>query len=203
MNLPHTVAMLAAGQSGRWRQSPVRGGLVSYGSDSQCSGRSARSGISRLSPRMTAPSRLRGSTCAIVSRHRPHGGRRIPSSDTATTARACVSLAFNISATAATSAQKPSPHAKLMQMPVYMFPCAVRMAAPTEPAEKSSRNLKAPHTVFAASMSVILATCMSFMSPNRGLTAPFALILRDEAGFLEMMPYAHSHQSRGTTPVTL
>jgi hypothetical protein len=40
------------------------------------------------------------------------------------------------------------------------------MAAPTEPAEKSSRNLNAPHTAFAAAINLDLAAFMSFMSSN-------------------------------------
>jgi hypothetical protein len=77
-----------------------------------------------------------------------------------------VSLAFSMSATAATSAQKPNPHAKSMQMPVYILPFAVRMAAPTEPAEKCSPYLKAPHTAFADAINVDLASSMSLVSPN-------------------------------------
>jgi hypothetical protein len=47
-----------------------------------------------------------------------------------------------------------------------MFPFAVRRAALTEPAEKSSLNLNAPHTAFAASINFDLASFMSFVSPN-------------------------------------
>jgi hypothetical protein len=153
--------------------SPARGSAsgaracsVSYCSVNQGSGRSSRSRTSRLPSKMTAQSRLCVSTCAIISRHRPQGATRTPPLETATTASMCVSLALSISATAATSAQKPSPHAKSMQMPVYMFPFAVRRAALTEPAEKSSLNLNAPHTAFAASINFDLASFMSFVSPN-------------------------------------
>jgi hypothetical protein len=47
-----------------------------------------------------------------------------------------------------------------------MFPFAVSRAALTEPAEKSSLNLNAPHTAFAASINFDLASFMSFVSPN-------------------------------------
>jgi hypothetical protein len=50
-----------------------------------------------------------------------------------------------------------------------MLPFAVRMAAPTEPAEKSSLNLNAPHTAFAAAINFDLASFMSFVSPNASL----------------------------------
>ena len=139
---------------------------MSYCPVNQCSGGSSRRGTSRSSPRMTAHSRFCLSTYAIVSRHRPHGATSTPPLNTATTATTCVSLAFSISATVATSAHKTNPHAKSKQMPVYTFPYTVRTAAPTEPAEKSSRNLNAPHTAFAALISVDLASFMSFVSPT-------------------------------------
>jgi hypothetical protein len=47
-----------------------------------------------------------------------------------------------------------------------MLPFTVRMAAPTEPAEKFSPNLKAPHTALAAAINLDLASFMSFASPN-------------------------------------
>jgi hypothetical protein len=148
-----------------------------------------------LSPRKTVQSRFCVSIWAMVSRHRPHGATSTPRLETATTARMRRSLAFSISATAATSAQNPNPHAKAMQMPVYMLPWAVRMAAPTEPAEPCAPQLKAPHTAVAAAINVDLASFMSFMSPNHQAFGTCALIPRDGATVRATGPGLHDSRS--------
>ncbi len=77
----------------------------------------------------------------------------MPSFVTATTAVIRVSLAFNISATAECSAQKPTPHARSRQIPVKTRPLAVCIAAAQPPAVKPWPREKSPKTELAVSIS--------------------------------------------------
>ena len=106
---------------------------------------------------------------------------RTPLLETATTASTCLTLAFSLSATAVTSAPHPHPHANAMPMPVDMWPWAVSMAAPTEPAEPCAPQRKAPHTVVAAAITGDLAAGRSWVSPNPHVCGTCALIPRDGA----------------------
>ena len=73
-------------------------------------GRSSARERTRPGPTMMLAAWLRGSICHSNSRQRPHGAR-MPSALTATASTTCDSRALSNSATAACSAQNPSPHA--------------------------------------------------------------------------------------------
>jgi len=129
-------------------------------------GRSWRRVTTWSSSIMTEQSIFRTSNCAIISLQRPHGGR-IPFSATATSAMICVSRYLSISATAAASAQNPSPQARSILTPVYILPFDVLIAAPTEPAECSSDSLNSPSTDLAAVIKSLMVSFIFLTQTNK------------------------------------
>ena len=97
--------------------SPVRACSRSISDAHQGCGSRSASGTTVDGPMITRAARFLASTCHMSSRQRPHGGIT-PSAVTATTSAISDSRAFNISATAACSAQNPMLHAVSMQTPV-------------------------------------------------------------------------------------
>ena len=96
-------------------------------------GSNSASDLTAPRPIITRVSGPLGLICHRSSRQRPHGAKTCPSR-TATIMSISASRNFNISATAACSAQKPIPHSVSTQMPVYTLPDRDNNAAATLPA---------------------------------------------------------------------